>query len=492
MNREKLKTISFFLLIILSVVQLGILWGFDVHKLPFNFLQAFKDTPPSTSESVLKEELYKPNKLVISAGENESHWIITKGSDFSDDYLKVWNDTKSYIRKIASNAEIQSSGYIDQKWEDIILKRSIYVEFGTYLSGDLITYFDENKAKSSDFNGLKKIVFDPWDDRLNFKTMVVYTLDKANKVQKYSINISKDNLTRDYYDEFITRLSKAEASEKLRSYSILNEARFNVKLPYTIRPDMFVVSYGSKYESLNTINATPSKAINIDKDTTLSEIEDNISYMLGTEKDSYNISVDTSETIIMQNKNNIFRIYNKGILEYNRINVSMAEKGTEAASIKRAFEFINAIGLRPDKNVELYLSEVKEERDRYKFTFDYKVDGLPLYVEMGSYGKSKYRVNNAIVIEANSSEVISCWGILRDFEISKEKKLAYNVNFIDLMDKIFKEFPNMKNEKGLAVENTLCGYVISDNTAAQKLEPHWFVKTASSEYYYSKLPIRKD
>lgn len=490
MLKEKIKTYILFSLIFLSLIQAGILWDYQGPGFPFNFLEAIgrmgyaKAVDPMEK---IKQDAFEPYRLVVSAGMDEPHWVLTKNSDNQEEYSRLWSEGMYYLECILNSKNIIS--YDPDKdvkdWEDLAVRKGTFYEFKTPLKPGVLSYFLNTKgAKAGESNGILKMLVLP--DDINNNSFSVYILDGSSKLQKYVI-LAK-NLKKDQYDEIVAKLYKHSESNGLRSYTVIADTKNTMR--YQAQKDIPIIWNGSKFELLQSINCTIPENFMIKSGQKASEIEKKFESILGSEKDSYDVSMDGSGTATLKNLNNIYKLYDGGLLEYKNLSYTTeAEKPDESQAVKTAVEFLGRMKLL-SANADLYISGIQGEKDRVRITFDYKVGGLPVMFNYQAQGAEQNTLKNAITIEASNKKVISCWWILRNLEPAKEKK-EYGVNFVDLMDKTFIDYPELKDDKSFYLKDATLGYEVQKDTRNAKVEPMWFIFTNTNAQYPVKLAVKK-
>ena len=133
---------------------------------------------------------------------------------------------------------------------------------------------------------------------------------------------------------------------------------------------------------------------------------------------------------------------------------------------------IRRINETKDANMTLYLSSVKKnENGGYEFTFDYTINGMPVYYNM-SFDNGLTVINNAVKIVADSENVISCEWMLYNFRISSQAR-EYNAAFLDY------SAPVGEALKNVFIENLNIGYVVSSENSLE-IEPSMIVEKAES------------
>lgn len=468
-------------LILTSVVQVGILWDFNFHGFPFNFIRAFQ----TSGKSVTAADFFSPKRIIVSSG--QSKWVVNNDSDTKDIYNSLWSDAVIYMEKLVSREDLESVSLADEDWSDIVMRKSISIEFDTPLSRDLIGYFTGTKVKNESGSQFVKLVISPWDSE-NYSTNRIYLLDNNNRAYKYDVEVSTKNLKKEFYDTVIEKLKKLQDDQIIRNYMVFSESK--LKQSFEIRPDMLVSVSGNKYDKLGQINVSIPENFHITQGTKLTDIENIVGSFLGSEKDSFDILRDQKGTVVLKNYDNLYRIYSNGVLEYKKTANIVNEKGSKVAALENALSFIKNTHLIQN-DVQVYLSKVEESKESYKFTFNYKVSNVPVFFDIDNSSNNSERITNAIVIESNADSTLSCRWVLRDIEVLKDKKIQYNVNFFDILDSAFVQYPDMKQNKDFSIQDVLVGYKLTDNGVATKMDPLGLVMDSGNNIYSVKLAVKK-
>lgn len=488
MNLKNFKNYLLIGLILTSVIQVGILWDINFHGLPFNFIKVFKASTYTVTTNIekIQNDLFNPKRIIVSTGAYQSNWVVSKDGDTQDIYKALWDDAKIYIEKLVTGDGIENTSMVDNKWSDIVTSKSISIEFDTPLSQDVAGYFLHAKVKNESGPDFVKLVISPWENE-SYSVNTIYLLDSNNRVYKYNIALGQKNLRVEFYEAAIEKLEKMQNQQIIRNYMVFSESK--LKMSFTIRPDMLVSAYGNKYDKLNQINVSIPDSFKVTQDTRLNDIESRFSSIIGSEGDSYDIFTDTNSTVILKNMDNLYRLYSNGVLEYKKTGKFINEKGSKIQAFKNTMSFIGRVGLVPS-NVQVYLSNVEEGKDSYKFTFDYKVSNLPLYFNVNLNSKSNEKVNNAIVIESNGNSALSCWWIVRNVDVLKDKKNQYNVNSSDILDSTFAKYPDLKQNKDISINDIQIGYMVPDIGTGARIDPTGIVIEGNNNKYDVKLPVK--
>lgn len=469
-KRERKKLFVLIVLVLMSFIQVGILY--QNQGLPSNFLWGIFNSSTKAINYDISDYL-KPYKVIVSDA-YMSHWIIDESYDY---YEEIWEDAKYYIQKILSNNVIKQESFND--WGQVAIKESIIFDFKTRLSADLLSDFLKTKI-SADFqmDGIYKMAVVPNDDINNNVTVFLYD---NNAVRKYVLPFNARGLGRDHYDSIIYNLQK---DKSLQSYYLIKETVPNLE---NIKQDVLVVTGSNIYREYKEINCkAPEEISNIslepDSGSDLEEIADKI---LGRDKESYERGFDEVNRIsVFRTLSNTFRLYMDGLLEYKFID--KVEK-TDAIDESEAFEEA-AIFIEARKSllsgVEIYLSEISNNGSYYTFCFDYKFKGVPVFFnEYSSITRDKTLLNHAITIKANSTRVLECYWIFKDFSDGDKVTLRVN-NFAELMEEAVGTYKELNTKGSYVIKDISISYSVTDAAkAAQTLKPVWFIETVNGKNY---------
>ncbi len=488
MGKEKIKSFILIFLIASSLFQVGILWNYQNHGLPFNFLAIFSGSVVNSQEKVLdelKEELLEPYRIIVSEGYDESHWIISREGETENDYNLLIEEAGYHLKSIAASKNIKKVTETDLKWEDIITKKSVVFEYKTALKPRVLSYLLGTPEDYPDgFSGVNKMIVTPWED-INYNSDVVYLLDANGKVFRYIISLSRDNLGREGYDQLVARLQAMTRANRLRSFNII--AEMNRALPYPAAQDIPIILGGNKYEFLQPINTDIPEEFALIKGESQSSIGRRFQLILGSQKDSYDIFMESGDIPALKNLSSTYRLYSDGVLEYRNF---VEEKGSGKVDEKQAFinalKFMENLTVLMPENVRVYLSGVKEDKNKMIFTFDYMVEGKPVVFNYDT----PISLGSAITIEANNLKVVSCWWILREFTPVREKR-EYNVNFADLMDKTLNKYPEIKDSSEFLIKDAAPGYYVNSPKQDRRKDPSWIIFTADGKGYVVEMDSKK-
>lgn len=479
LSRETFKLYILFLLVITSFIQVGILWNYQNQGVPTNFLWSVFNAADQKTEFDM-EDFFKPYRIVVSEGFQNPYWVVDEKQQF---YSPLWNDAKYYINYLLTNKSVLSKEeYGQEYWGEVILKKSFIFEFKTKVSTNLIAAF-LNVDSFTNFKpgSIYKMAILP-SENIN-KDLTVYIYDGV-RVNKYVIPFAPKGMDIDDYDNIINELYSSE----LQGYSFIKEfVPDKMRSIHNFRPDVLVVAHGSSYRSFNNIVCKVPDSIGNIRPNSSQDLDDMARGILGEEEDNYIRSIDIYGVIVFQNLSNMYRIYKDGLLEYKYLYVmNNYDKGSESEALKKAMEFIKK-RQKLVLGVDIYLSGIIDNGHYYTFTFDYKFDNMPIsFNEYYVSSKDKNTLNNAITIDVNSKRVLSCYWILKEFEIGNEN-LELNVKFGYLFDDTFAKYKDL-SYSDLSIKDINTAYEVKYDVDSQNLRPVWIIETIDKLYV---VPMRE-
>jgi hypothetical protein len=491
MNRAKWERFKFYALmalILTSLLQVGILWSNQNHGFPYYFFGNFLKDKESSNTKVVKDEFFSPYKIIVSEGQDETHWIIGKDNLLHN---KLFNEVKLYLVEILRLDRIKSKQILEL--DDNILgelagKYSVSVEFKAGISKELMAFFLDLKDISNDeISCIKKVVILPNADVNSNCTVEI--IDEINKkIYEYVLPFQK--LGMEDYKKHITELN---ADENLIDYELVKKLQITKLNGIQIRNDiLFVASHSSKYNTYSTIDCYPPEGFGIrnthDPDELKQELMNLADMVLKDQKDIYIPSKDIYGAAVFKNPDSVYRIYKDGLMEYSYFTPSKEEmnKGNIQDAYIRTLGFIiNKEGLF--SGAGLFLSGIEELKDRYRFTFDYAVEDLPVSISYQANDKEKSLLKNAVKIEATGGRVLNCWWIFREFK--KRYDNQYNIYLETLLENLHDQHSNKDKSEVLDIKNIEIGYKVTreDFMRTEPIinkEPVWILETAGNNDPY--------
>ncbi|MCX7747144.1 MAG: hypothetical protein N2645_09670 [Clostridia bacterium] len=491
LNFEKLKFFILIILVVSSLIQVGILWGYQNHGLPINFLSVFFQTDGSAHAGADierdKDLYFIPNRMVLSDGSlTQQHWLIGMKNTH---YQKLWEESKGYIRSIfkSSSKQIIPPTTIDEDtWGKIVSSKPIMIEFKTGINPEIIKWFlgmtgsESDIHPSSELPAIEKLLISPSDE--DFSGQNVVFIREGNNLYTYAVE-PPENLTvlnaGGLKELFRTLLEDTT----LNSYSITKEmSPVNQKNKLSIAQDILAISPATRYRDLYSIGSALPEIITM---TDYDKIGD---MLLGRESSSYTPDLDKNGSALFKKTNNIYRLYKDGVMEYKYL-----EKQDISNSLNLTTAFENAMKFINEKrglvrDVNIFLSGIEARKDSYIFTFDYslsfedEIAEIPIIFENYKVLENEKQLGNAITINANSKRVLECLWIIRNFEKSAEPR-KYDIGYFNFLENAFSINKDLKNKESNISEINICYKITNDNSKNASIIPEWQVASSLGDFY---------
>lgn len=472
---EKLKFVFLMLLVLLSLFQVGILWDYQNHGLPISFFNGVVANDIVEKNYDLKEFL-KPSRIVMSQGYDEPHLVI---NPYDKEFEYIWDEARSYLRDIILENKILSKiPYNDDDWGDLVVKKSIAINFSTTIDAKLIKFFLGVENNSDlDFGKPNKMLIS-FEDNLSSEIMVYMT--DGETICKYSI---KPHLKSEGNVDLSKMENNFEGSDDSTAYWYWEKYPPTNKPPVKLRPDIPVYLTGDKYNDYSNLQVEMPQLLKAD--TRIVKNQESIAqWILGNDRVSYDVDVDNEGAMVFGNINNIYKLDTKGFLDYIYLgSQSDSSKADIAITFEKCISFI-ASKKKLIKIEDISLSKINydQKKESYIFEFNYNIGSIPILIHDKEIGP----IQSCVKIEANNSRVLSTRIILRDFKF-KDVKKSYNLNFVKFSKEIFS-----KNEfKKTTIEDIFVGFYLDENMQEGEFSPLGIVKTNGNNYFGLNLPERK-
>jgi hypothetical protein len=430
-GRERLKAYILLVLIVVSIIQVGILWDYQSHGFPTSFFAAFFESFQSSDEDSpenARKEYFQPYRIIVSNGD-ETHWPIDRGDDLFD---RLWEEASYCLAAALENepAVLVPVG----EWGNLVRKKNIVYEFKSTIVSDLFKWFlDKPDAETPFAGGVFKMAVAPWDDFNNFNTLYIMN---EEEIYRYTIKFNAEGWQRQQYDEFI-RMLEESSKYSGRTYRVTSENDPHGKMPSVDR-DILFATYPARYR--------PYGSLSWDVPENVSSLSGMAEIVLGSEMASFHRSKDTYDTIVFKTNEKLYRIYSNGLLEYKYIPGSQPEDRSKAGeAFLNAFKFINPIEKYMVSGAGLYLSGMKEVSEGiFEFTFDYMAGEMPVVINLSARGNDAADVRHAIVVKADGRRVLECRWLFKDFRFSSRTEY-YSVFIEDRLFSPFSLFSSLSN-----------------------------------------------
>lgn len=460
-NKERIKSIAIASLLITSLIQVGILWGYQSQGTPTNFLKGiFGWQDEGISDDSAREKLFTPDRLVISNGEG-SHWLISRQNTL---FKLITNEAGGYLESIAGGDIVRSKPTED--WGSISSKQGFLLEFKTPVSPDLLKWFTGITKVSGDTPVVLKMMIKP--DSVDENMSEVYILGPNGELGSYSVNSAKRPQTM---QEMLTVFEDGVGS--YRNYTSMRDSNFDSAMPFA--PDVLYIAKSPKlwpYYQLQS--AVPARLTN---ENELADI------MLGSEKDRYNKNVYDG-FLQYSNTENIYKVYGDGYLSYKYLSdPNLSEKGGIGDALMKAYTFINRLDKLTNMKTDIYLAKIDvTPQGYYTFWFDYRFNDLPVFVDLKTKRTDDFSAKNAIKIDASSKRVLKCDWIMREF--SQGAKQTYRDRFLDIMDYYAVSY------SGMNITAITTGYYL-DSEDLQKIDPSLVIQEGNKSVQTFRMPVGK-
>lgn len=477
-NKERLKLYILVVLMAASIFQVGILWSYQYYGFPISFLSPFFGKMSMNTSSVIKnatEEYFEPFKIAVTKGFPEPFRIIVKGSDWYD---KLWSNGSRCLNGLLRDKKGKRLP-LNQWYAAFNYETAIIYDFNACMDIDLIRWFlNIPGMPENDISGIQKIAIVPGFDMNN--NTGVFILGK-NNVYQYLIGDNSDLTGNIDFKKVVEDIFR---HDMMNYYAVFNLGGSRLG---KIDNDVLINTSGgsSKYNDFKSIKCTVPSSLHIDDPNDLTERNKLGSRILGSDTDSCDSNVDIYNAVMFKNTNNVYRLYDNGLLEYNY--KSLTDGDMDKGYIEDAFiKVLEFIYWRKDlitESVDMYINSINELPEGYEFTFNYIVNDIPVFFDFKLRDDTVQ--NNALVVIANGRRVVSAKWIFKTFELSSEAE-SYNINFNHYLDKTYNVYSEMAKSKP-AIDDVEIAYEIENNSGLQTIEPSWVTLTKSRNYYVVEM-----
>jgi len=500
---ERLKFFTLLILILTSILQVGILWSFKKYGAPNYFLSEFFNKRNSAAQKGLiefKENLFLPYRVIVSENVYTNNWLIDRNNE---NFPKLYADMKLYLADILTKSEIKSdkvSPLTEGAILELMEKPSVTFEFSTNINSRMLPWlldFSGVNIANSEISSIKKVIIIPnLSNGQNLCSIeiideVSQKIFEYNRPFKYNTDMGKE-----WYSQLIEDLGK---HSHYSGYSLLNvnTSSINGNKRIKIPKDMILlVPKSSEFSLFKNYNcASPDEFILNKSDIKDFDVSDKMKELgemiLGNESESFFPSIDINGAATFKNVGNTYKVYSNGLLEYHYLQSdNIANKGKLEDAFEKVTEFIGSrlYLVEPDagdtqydiSNVEIYLSKFEEKNDRYKFTFDYRLDNVPVFFNFEINDKGKRVLNNAIEIEATDKRVLNCYWIIKNFTPIADK--TYNLLYTDILDNLSNTRPDIES-----IKSVYPCYEVRSDEGKSIIEPLWLIEPDNENSLSAKV-----
>lgn len=452
--RERLKTVLIFILIFSGILQVGILWSYQSQGTPTDFLSALFRRTPRISDEDVRQALFVPDRLILSGGEM-SHWIMPKNSI---EYNTLWDEAVQGLTMILSGKA--SLFRTDEEWGSITERLGYMIDFGYDISPGLLSWFLGTRIAVQEFPDVRKVMVkrDIVDESL-----ATYYIKSDNGLVYASGPIRNEKALK--LGSIINKLL-GEDNPELRNYYTFGGS--NIAEPMGAEPDVLYISGAPRYWAYYEYNITPpAKAENEDE---LAEI------LLGTDKDRYNRTTGSDNTIQFSFVNSFYEYHSNGYLSFNYLGTAESPGvGGVGNALLNTYKFVAGIKGLLGSTADIAITSINESKINqgvYEIGFDYRVGGMPVMVNIDLKSGTAGKLSHAISIIADGKRVLKCDALLKDFV--QGQKSGYNDRFIDLLGQSGMGYKDMN------IKDMCSGYCI-DSPDIEVLRPALFINSKDGE-----------
>ena len=461
--KERLKTILILALVFTGILQVGILWVYQNEGTPTGFLLGFFGRNTQISDKVTRERLFVPDRLILSSG-RQDNWLLKSGDEYFGD---LWEEAKQGLYAIASGE--LGLRVSSEDWGDLIEKRGFIIDFGYSIKPGLLRWFLGTGDKSGDLPDIRKIMVKP--DILNERVLTFYIYSSGSRV--YVSEPSETGGDTVVFGEVMDYVSK-ESGKEFLSYDTFRGAKIDKAMG--AEPDVLNVTDSPGYWKYREYSGRPpSKG---------EDKEELAQIVLGNEKERYNISTIDENTVQFNYGDNIYKYYSDGYFTYGYLgSPDLSGSGKFGDALHNTYKFIDGINKLAARPADIVLTSAEEIRQGiFEFSFDYRLDGLAVEVDVEKKDESGVKLVHAINITADSKRVLKCEGLLREF--TKGGESYYNESFMDLAKKTGRSGLEMH------IQDMRPGYYIG-STDIELLKPTLIIHMKDGSILTVKMPRRE-
>ena len=404
MKKERFKSFVLIVLLIISVLQMGIIWSNDDHSSPFYFAARMLNIPGSWPERAAAEApgwnpdakhiLLNPFRVSLSTG--DEHYIVPRNSE---GFASI-KDTVYSLFEEALEGRAQRRDLPEGAWETIVSRRSILFEFKMPIPLDVIKWgIDFYNVSSGAPADIYKVLIIPREGA----GVGFYILTSTGVIHFLPRTVTVAEIERLY----AAALEAIDVDNmNVIKYAMVHE--FGGHAYPGFRGDVKGNIYGRQSTIFRNLkHAVPFFVRSAEFANTV----------LGDDINSYSRQNEgVNNTMIFKNFSNLYRFHGSGLMEYSFIpTVSPHDKGDIFLALSQSMTFIQRIKNDLLREPELYLSGISQDEASWQFTFDYIFGDFPVFFYNETVMMDEVLVqDNALVIRANGKRAISCRWVLVD------------------------------------------------------------------------------
>lgn len=468
-KKERIKTRILILLVILSVIQMGIHWNNQTQGVPFNFISAIftsNGKTPSLDIETLREKYFKPEAVIVSIGTN--YWKL---DDRDSQFEKVWKDVRDNYLPILIKQKAENI-LPKEQWAGITSSRCVRIDFLTNWPSGIVHWFEGVRPGDvKGFEGILSVAVIPIPEaNVNQSVNTVYVYD-GKQVYQYQIDIKNDFLPKSYYAKLADELSNKNKSGQSLLSSYPN---------FVTEKDIYISKIGDQGSNYDTIKVSIPEPIILNS-TNLENynIQDNI---LLNQKESLSAQYsDNSNSVLFTDTENLYKLFNNGVLEYKYIPTNTSQAGDISAAFNHALAFIeHRKHLIGDADIVLTYIEKEKEKNYYLMKFEYKINSVFAYYS----DNQKAPISVPLTIKANSERILECRWVIRNFSNTGKQK-NYSEDFGDLLNKqIVSTYPEVIDRELKFFSRLEQGYIFRlTDINGTTMVPNWIISTDVRDYF---------
>lgn len=466
MKFRRTKSLILTCLIVSSIFLSAYVW-FSEELWPegYNFFIMFKNNPivrrvfNSDIYSFPKENLSKPQKIIVTKGENRN---VYYNSDTSFDNIN--KASTAFLSAVLKDEKIVKNRITveQQEWQDVLRNdeildtNSIYINYSLEYSPSLFAHMIGVKETwfGKELTAVKEFIVAPMGDG---DDVLFYAKDSANgTIYKYLISYKEKNELKEIID------TRATDSETTYSYAFelnldKNEGGIGTGVKQMVMMDSMVI-ISSKSTSVPVIySENPFKTETVDREKLL----DTFQYAAGESKHYTDYS---GVEYFVENYSHL-KIHPNGLVEY----VADVEGGgislpddpvTVYESLNKAIEFSENVwrSVAGDKQFSVLVTSDLLENDQgtYKFTLDYYYEGNRVTTSLS--GDNFDPMNYAVEIYVKNGKIEKYRHFFRKYEKADS---VVSPPQIQALDKIYEKFQNQESE--ILIKNVYLSYIENGN-----------------------------
>lgn len=478
---KKLKngtlTIILLFLILTSLVQTFFIWGESLKGFPFNI---FSNGTVDETVQLTLGNIFSPSGIYMGKGLDQPRYMLTEGS-----FETAWNDTKRYLSQIFMNEGVTYRSidkYTLSAWKKIATKKGFYITLPFDIESEFLECFlDCASEQVAIQDGIRAIAVLPWDN-INRNLLNVY-IRTAYEIYKYTIEVQDLDVRKAIYDDVLRNYEESDYIQYHYLSDVFPEGTLTMKvgtstIEFETNGTLLISNDVDSVE--NNVGIKIKNALSIQSSTTdegyVNEVVSKISEISNKNETNYITSINSENTVILKNINDIYKYYEEGVLEYNYISgTNDKTEGNYSTMISDLTKQINIFSNFIDTE-KLFLSGIKQENGLYIYTFDYISDGIPIAISIPYAGDT---ASSIIEMVSDGQNIIS-YRIVPIEIIKSDERIKQSLDFVNFLDDLALSISNFENFSLKYYSNV---YDVSGMNSDTSIFPKWkIVSFANVEY----------